>query len=128
MIGGLADYHPHSVVNEQAPADAGSGMNFDSGEETCALREPAAEQEKTVVPEPVIDPIEPKRMQAGIAQEHFEAGLCRGITLEDGGDVLANPGNELWHITLRRSASVTTRCEARRTTRWSGSARRNLAE
>jgi len=128
---GAADLRPEKQREIEAGFDAtllGSRMNFDSREETRTLRKPAAEQEKTALPEPVIDSIEPERMQAGIAQEHFEARLCRGITLENGGDVFANPGNDLWHITLRQSPSVTTRCEARRTTRWSGSARRSPAE
>ena len=87
---GLADHDAHAVIDEQAAPNLRAGMNFDSGQQTRNLREPAREQEKRMIPEPVIHAIEPDRMQAGVAEKYFQARLGRGIVLHHVGHVFAN--------------------------------------
>ena len=36
---GLADHHAHAVVDEEAAADAGAGMDLDAGQEAAEMRE-----------------------------------------------------------------------------------------
>ena len=59
-----------------------AGMNFNAGEQARDLRQPARQQEHAVVPQPVIDAVEPDRMQPGIAEQHFQARLGRRIVLD----------------------------------------------
>ena len=42
---GLADDDAHPVIDEQAAANLRAGMNFDAGQKSRDLREPAREQE-----------------------------------------------------------------------------------
>ena len=41
-LGGLADHHAHAVVDEQAPADLGAGMDLDAGQDPPEMRDEAA--------------------------------------------------------------------------------------
>jgi len=75
----LADHHAKAVIDEQPSSYLCSGMDFNSGEETRGLRKESSGQEKMMVPQPVIDAIEPDCVQSGIAQEDFKAGLRGGI-------------------------------------------------
>src|SRR5579859_6759559 len=72
---GLADHDPHAVVDEEAAADLRPGMNFNSGQQARDLRKPASKEKETVVPQPMIDAVEPNRMQAGVAEKNFQARL-----------------------------------------------------
>ena len=38
-LGGLADDHAHAVVDEEAPADLSAGVDLDTGDRPCDLRE-----------------------------------------------------------------------------------------
>src|ERR1019366_1766841 len=49
-------------------ADLPSGRDFDTGEKPRDLRQPARQQQETVVPQPVVHAIKPDRMQAGVAE------------------------------------------------------------
>jgi hypothetical protein len=69
---GLANHHAHSVIDEKTPADGCAGMDFDSGQETSNLREPAWEQPEAVHPEPMGEVMYPARVNAGIAQKYCQ--------------------------------------------------------
>ena len=48
-FGGLADHHAHAVVDKQPPADFGTGVDFDPGQEPPEMRyEPSGEQPPSV--------------------------------------------------------------------------------
>ena len=38
-LGGFADDHAHAVIDEEAPADLGAGMDLDSGDPSRDLRQ-----------------------------------------------------------------------------------------
>src|SRR5690349_24994792 len=65
---GLANHDAHAVIDEEAAANLRGGMNFNSGEQARDLRKPAPEEKETVVPQPMIDAVEPDRVQAGVAE------------------------------------------------------------
>jgi hypothetical protein len=70
-LGGLPDDHASAMVYEKAPADFGSGVNFDAGEEAAGVREQAGQEAAPVLPQEVRQAMTPDGMQAGIAEEHL---------------------------------------------------------
>ena len=88
--GGLADHDTHAVINEQSASDFCSGMNFDSGQKPRDLRQPSRGKQEAMIPQPVVDAIEPDGMQSRIAEVDFQPGLGRGVAFQHSGDVLAN--------------------------------------
>ena len=82
-LGGLADHHPHAVVDEEALADCGAGVDLDAGQESAQVGAEAAEKKEFVLPEPVGDPVEPDGVQPRITENHFQfAARCR-VPVED---------------------------------------------
>src|SRR5260370_17201552 len=59
--GGLADHHPQTMIDEQTSPDLRPGMDFNSGKQARHLRQPARGQKEALVPQPVIDALEPNR-------------------------------------------------------------------
>ncbi len=88
--GRLANDDAHPVIDEQAAANLCRRMDFNPGEQTRHLRKPARGQEHPVIPEPVIDPVEPDRVQPRVAQKYFHSRLRRGIVLDHVGHVFAD--------------------------------------
>src|SRR5438270_11182068 len=80
--GGFSDHHAHSMVNKEAFAQDGAGMNLNSCEQASPLREQPGHQEQSVIPEPMCNAVCPDRVQAGIAQEHLEARSRRRIAFQ----------------------------------------------
>ena len=62
--GGFADHYRGAVVDEEAVADLGAGVDFDEREDARDLREEAGEETEAEIPEPVIDAVEPEGVQA----------------------------------------------------------------
>src|SRR5581483_41293 len=87
---GLANYHAHSVIDEETPADLSGGMDFDAGEPAKALRIETSQQAKMASPEPVADVVSPDGVKAGVAEQDLEVGASGGVALEDCGDVFAH--------------------------------------
>jgi hypothetical protein len=55
---GLTDDYSQPMINEQSSSDLGSGMDFDSGQESRYLREPSRKQPEAMAPQPMIDAVE----------------------------------------------------------------------
>src|SRR5678816_4001730 len=72
-------------------------MDFYSGEKAGDLRPPAGDQEATVIPQPMVNPVKPNGMQSGIAQINFQPGAGRRIVIEHGGNVFTNLLKEVEH-------------------------------
>src|SRR5215469_15911400 len=95
--GGFADDDGGAVVDEKAMTDLCAGVNLDQGKPARHLRGKSGEEAEALVPEPVIDAVEPQGVQAGIAEQHFEVGSSGRIPLENGADVVANGLEESEH-------------------------------
>jgi len=93
------------VIDEEAVADLGAGVDFDEGEPARDLGEKAGEEAEVELPEPVIDAVKPERVQAGIAKQDLEVRARGGIALEDGADVVANGLEEGKQVGVRLWAS-----------------------
>jgi hypothetical protein len=78
-FGGLADYHPHPMINEYAFADPGSGMNFDPGQHTPDVGNQPSCQEPAALPEPVSQTVVKKGLKSGIAENNLKARPGGGV-------------------------------------------------
>ena len=87
---GLADDHAHAVVNEEAAADLGAGVDLDARDHAADVGHEAAEQAEAALPEPVRHVIEQQRVEARIAEEHLDPGADRRVAAEHAADVFPN--------------------------------------
>ena len=68
----------------------GGGMDLDAGEEAADVREEPGRRPEAPPPEPVRGPVEPDRVDTGIAERHLERRASRGIALEDRANVTSH--------------------------------------
>ena len=85
--GGLADHHPHAVVDEHAPADDRRRVDFDAGQPAREVRGKAPEPDQPMDPEPMREAMRPDGVQARIAGQHFPSRARGRVALEYAGDV-----------------------------------------
>ena len=100
-LGGFADDHSHAVIDEEAAADGGSGMNFDSRKPARELRQSTGQEEPAVFPQPVVDAVPPQRVQAGVEQHDLQLRARRGIALQHRGNVFAHQAKVVTHGLLQ---------------------------
>jgi hypothetical protein len=81
-LGGFADHGAHAVVDHQARADRGAGVDFDPGQKAPQLRNPAGDQIELVHPQPVGQAIKPGRMQTRIAEHDLQLATRRRVALK----------------------------------------------
>ncbi len=88
-LGRLADHHPHAMVDEQAAADGGAGMDLDAGQEPPDMRQEAAGQPPIAAPQPVGEAVDDQGMQPGIAKQDLGTRAGRGVPRQNAVNVLA---------------------------------------
>jgi hypothetical protein len=93
--GGFANDDTHAVVDEEAAADDGAGVDLDAGPEAGDLGHEAGEELEAPAPEPMIDAMNPDGLEAGIAEQDHEARGCGGISFEDAARVFADVFEEV---------------------------------
>jgi hypothetical protein len=82
------------MVDEKALPDGRSRMDFDTGQETHDMREPARQELRLAHPQPVGNAVPPHGMQARIAYQNFK-GAARGrVPLKYRPDVVLHHGKE----------------------------------
>jgi hypothetical protein len=86
----FADHDAHRMIDEQAAADAGAGMDLDTGEDTRELRNHPCRQKKPVSPGGLGDPMHEDGVQARIAQQNLQLRSGGRVAGGDAGDVFAN--------------------------------------
>jgi hypothetical protein len=63
-LGSLTDDHAHAVVDEEAPADGGSGMDLNACQETAKLAHQArGEAQAGGLPQMMCQPVNPDGME-----------------------------------------------------------------
>jgi hypothetical protein len=77
-----------SVVDEEAAADVGAGMDVDAGHEAADVGDEAGRQLDVTPPEPVRESVEQERVHARISQHDLERRARRRVAVEDDADVL----------------------------------------
>jgi hypothetical protein len=63
-LGGLADDHTHAVVDEQPPADTGTRMDFDAGDQARRLRHHPGQQRNIPAPQFMRETVRPDSPQS----------------------------------------------------------------
>jgi hypothetical protein len=72
------------VVDEEAPADSGAWVNFDSREKPADLRDHARYQWHAPSVELVREPVRQHRVKTRVTKEDLDDALRRGVFAEDG--------------------------------------------
>jgi hypothetical protein len=72
----LADNDAHAVVYEDSSTDCGTGVNFNTGEDSSDMRHQPPRGAKTRFPEGIGNFMEKKGVKAGIAQNYLKAASC----------------------------------------------------
>src|SRR5690606_12275963 len=109
-FGGLADHHAHAMVDEEAPADAGAGMDLDTGEPARDCGKEARRPAQAMPPQPMVDAMHQQRVQAGIAGEHLERVAGGGVALHHATDLFFEPGQHM-NLSLKLGGSETREME-----------------
>jgi hypothetical protein len=60
------------VVDEEAAADMGAGVYFDSGKEAVELRKKTGEKLDIMAPEKMVDAVCPDSVKSGVAEDNLE--------------------------------------------------------
>src|SRR6185437_6530193 len=95
-LGRLADHHPHAMVDEEAAADGGAGMDLDAGQDPAEMRQETAGQEPIATPEPVSQAIKDEGVQAGIAKHDLGTRTGRGVPCQNAVNVVAELLEQHW--------------------------------
>jgi hypothetical protein len=78
------------MVDEEAPADAGPGVDLDAGEGPIQVGKPPGQELQLSNPQPVSQPVAPDSVKARVREEEFQLISGRRITLEGCPDVLSD--------------------------------------
>ena len=82
-FGGLAKNHAHAVVDEQAAADLGAGMDLDAGMVAAALADPSGQEKVLVFKQPVCDAMVYQDMKSRVQQYDFRQAAGGGVLVLD---------------------------------------------
>ena len=88
-LSGLADDDPGAVINENAPADMGGGMDLDAGDDARLVGDEDRDRPPTLAPEPVGGAVKDHRVDARIAEQHGQRRPGGRVTFPNAGDVFA---------------------------------------
>jgi hypothetical protein len=83
---GFADHHAHTVIDKQSAPNLRAGMDFNSRPKTRYLRKIARQQPKVMLPQPVVQVMNPHRVQSRVQQNGQFAGRRR-VAVKDGLDI-----------------------------------------
>ena len=93
-LGGLADDDAHAVVDDQALADGGAGVDLNARAPAAGLGDPAGEQLQVVLIAPVGLAVAAGGFQSGIEQQHLQRSTGGGVAgfIGFGNDVVNSAG------------------------------------
>jgi len=87
-LGGLANDNAHTVVDKNATADLGAGVDVNAGQGAINLRQKASGKIEAGAIHTVRKTVEQYGMKAGVAEDDFEDALSGRVFLENGIDLL----------------------------------------
>ncbi len=88
-FGGLANDDAHAVVDEEAAADLGARVNLDAGQPTPKVGHHPRQPFPTHAPQGTGQPMNPDRMHARVAGQHFKGIARRRVTVENTLDIFS---------------------------------------
>ena len=86
-LGGLADHHPHAVIDEEAPADARAGMDLDARQPPRNVGSEARQPLEVPAPQPVRHPMNQAGVESGVAGDDLPGSTGRRVPIEHAPDV-----------------------------------------
>ncbi len=89
-FGSFANHHAHAVVDEDAPAQRGAGVDFNAGETARQLRGEPSQPFEATAPKPVGQPMHQHSMKARVEGDHLPATAHSRIAFKNDVDLLAN--------------------------------------
>ena len=78
-LGGLTDDDAHAVVNDQAAADGGAGVNLDPGAAAAALGDGPSQKFQIMPVTPVGQAMAVDSLDAGVQQQNFQPAAGRRV-------------------------------------------------
>ena len=79
----LAEDDAHAVVDEQAPADPGTGVDLDAGLMPAALADPSRQKKVPALIQPVRDAVIDQNVKAGVQQNDLQHAARGGVLALD---------------------------------------------
>ena len=79
----LAEDDAHAVVDEQAPADPGTGVDLDAGLMPTALADPPCQKKVPALIQPVRDAVIDQNVKAGVQQNDLQYAARGGVLALD---------------------------------------------
>src|SRR5579862_339955 len=95
-LGGLADYDSGAVIDEEASADGGAGMDLDSGEEAAGLGDHSRNERDAPAIEPMGEAMSQNGVEAGVTEKDFNDALGRRVFPENGVDLFPDGAKHQW--------------------------------
>jgi hypothetical protein len=83
-----ADHDTHAVVDDEAAAEPGGGMNFNTCQPARDVRRKSAKKVQLMNPKPMRQAMPHRSMHAWVAEQYFKVGTSRGIALSIAADGL----------------------------------------
>ena len=83
---GLAEHDAHAMVDEDATADSGAGVDFNAGQKAARVRDDTRNRLPILCPAPVRQTMDHHGVKARIGEDDLPAGMSRGVLLHDGRD------------------------------------------
>ena len=80
---GLAEHDAHAVIDEQASADGGTGVDLDAGAAASVLADPAGKEKALVPVQPVRNAVIHQNVKARIQQNDLQHVACSGVLALD---------------------------------------------
>ena len=96
----LADDDAHAVVDDQAVADGGTGVDLDAGPEPAPLGHAPGQEKPVVDIQPMGQPVIEDGVDAGVQEKDLQLAAGRGVAALIGGQQAAQTGHSLYHIEL----------------------------
>lgn len=88
-LGGLADHHATAMIDEEAPANGGAGMDVDLADEPRQKAQQPGQIAPAPAPQSMGQAMDQQGMDAGIGGEHLEMGAGSGISTKHAAHILA---------------------------------------
>ncbi len=89
-FGGFADDDAHAMVNEEALADAGSGVDLNAGEGAGDVAHHAGDGVPAAAIKPMGQPVQENRVDAGVEQQDLQCVPGGRVALVDGIDLFTD--------------------------------------
>ena len=96
----LADDNAHAVVDHQAVADGGAGVDFDAGPEPAPLGDAPGQKESMMPVQPMGHPVVQNGMDTRVQEKNLQLAAGRGVAALVGGQQAAQSGYSFCHIEL----------------------------